>query len=175
VAIVAVVAVAYVAVRHELLADLDKQLRHQATEVHVQKGFTQTLTQVVPFVSISTQLGEVGGYCQAIDAAGNWATHGPHLPISSHDVSIAAHGGTSLRDVNVNGVHVRMLTEPLPTAGQGIAVQLALPLTAVDHQLHKVATALLFLVLAGLAMATGGSWFVVRRTMRPVATLTEAA
>jgi len=72
-------------------------------------------------------------------------------------------------------VHVRMLTKPLPAAGPGIAVQLALPLTSVDHQLHKVAVALLFLVLAGLALATLGSWFLVRRTLRPVATLTDAA
>jgi two-component system sensor histidine kinase MprB len=172
---VAVVAVAYVAVRHELLGDLDKQLRHQATEVRVAQGFTQNSTKIVPSVTISNQIGEVGGYLQAIDSSGQSATHGPKLPISAKDVDIAAHGGTVLRDVSVNGVHVRMLTKPLPAAGNGIAVQLALPLTSVDHQLHKVAVALLFLVLAGLALATFGSWFLVRRTLRPVATLTDAA
>ncbi len=178
-AIVAVVAVAYVAVRHELLADLDSQLHHQAKEVHVTHSSLLQLQDgvpgFVPVVTISTHFGEGVGYLQAINDSGQSATHGPNLPISDADMHVATSGGTSLRDAYVNGVHVRMLTFQFPQAGSGIAVQLALPLTSVDHQLHKVATALLFLVLAGLALSTVGSWFVVRRTMRPVATLTEAA
>jgi two-component system sensor histidine kinase MprB len=63
----------------------------------------------------------------------------------------------------------------VPADDSRLAVQLALPLTGVDHQLHKVSIALLILVLAGLALATTGTWLVVRRTMRPVATLTDAA
>jgi two-component system sensor histidine kinase MprB len=180
-AIVAVVAVAYVAVRHELLADLNNQLRHQAKEVHVTRGSSLQLqngvpTGFVPVVTISTHFGEGVGYLQAINAVGHLATHGPDLPITKDDMEIAATGrGSAFHDAYVNGVHVRMLTFPFPQAGSGIAVQLALPLSSVDHQLHKVATALLFLVLAGLALATVGSWFVVRRTIRPVARLTDAA
>ena len=50
-----------------------------------------------------------------------------------------------------------------------------MPLTAANSELHKLRLAFLFLVLAGFAMAIVGSWFVVRRTMRPVAPLTDAA
>jgi two-component system sensor histidine kinase MprB len=176
-AIVAVVAVAYVAVRHELLADLDGQLRHQSHEVHIDHSIQSNGVDLVPVMTISTQFGDVGGYLQTLEANGSTSNQGPHLPASSADVAVATNGGSSLHDAYVSGTHVRMLTVRLPAseAGSGVAVQLALPLTSVDHQLHKVATALLFLVLAGLGLATGGSWFAVRRTMRPVATLTEAA
>jgi len=181
-AIVAVVAVAYVAVRHELLADLDNQLRHQAKEVQIHNLYDPTTGLLLadqhghPLLQVSTQFGEVGGYLQAVDATGNHYTASPYnLPISSADKRIASRGGSMLRDTYVAGVHVRMLTTAYRVGDGQIAVQLALPLTSVDHQLHKVATALLFLVLAGLALATIGSWFVVRRTLRPVATLTDAA
>jgi two-component system, OmpR family, sensor histidine kinase MprB len=173
-AIVAVVAVAYVAVRHELLANLDSQLRHQATEVHVE-GFIAS--NGVPYAVVSTQFGEVGGYLQTVNAQGEVATHDPRLPVSSGDEQIAEHGGTMLRDAYVQGVHVRILTTALrsPAAPPDTAVQIALPLLQVDNQLHKVRLAFLLLTLLGLALAVAGSWFVVRRTMRPVATLTNAA
>jgi two-component system sensor histidine kinase MprB len=186
-AIFAVVAVAYVAVRHELLADLDTQLRHQAKEVHATPATLEQLengvpTSYSPVINISTQFGEGVGYIQSVNATGGRSvnTHGPVLPVSTADVDVARSGGSALRDTYVNGKHVRMYTFAFPIkladgSVEQYAVQLALPLTAVDHQLHKVAIALLFLVLAGLALASVGTWLVVRRTMRPVATLTEAA
>jgi two-component system, OmpR family, sensor histidine kinase MprB len=187
-AIFAVVAVAYVAVRHELLADLDNQLHHQKTEVHVERSSALPIengvpTAIVPTVQISTQFGEGVGYLQSVNEDGARSATSPQLPVSASDVNIAHYGGSKLRDAYVNGVHVRMLTfsfqmppqYQVPADDSRLAVQLALPLTAVDHQLHKVAIALLILVLAGLALATTGTWLVVRRTMRPVATLTDAA
>jgi two-component system, OmpR family, sensor histidine kinase MprB len=57
----------------------------------------------------------------------------------------------------------------------GIALQVALPLTAADSQLHKLRLAFLLLALCGLGTVVAGSWLVVRRMMRPVASLTEAA
>jgi two-component system, OmpR family, sensor histidine kinase MprB len=178
-AIVAVVAVAYVAVRHELLGNLDTQLRHQANEVHVQEFIAPNGLQ---YVNISTQFGEVGDYLQTFDAAGQVATHDPQLPVSAADERIAVHGGTMLRDATVrdsNGqlAHVRMLTTLLPatSTSPSAAIQIALPLTQVDHQLHKVRVAFLLLALIGLGLVISGSWFVVRRTMRPVASLTDAA
>jgi two-component system sensor histidine kinase MprB len=57
----------------------------------------------------------------------------------------------------------------------GLAVQIALPMEATDDQLHKVRTAFLILALTGLGLVLLLSWFVVRRTMRPVARLTATA
>jgi two-component system sensor histidine kinase MprB len=68
-----------------------------------------------------------------------------------------------------------MLTRQLPAAGPDVAVQIALPLTQVDSQLHKLRLLFLFLAAFGLGLVVLGSWFVVRRTLRPVASLTEAA
>jgi two-component system, OmpR family, sensor histidine kinase MprB len=170
-AIVAVVAVAYIAVRHELLGNLDTQLRHQASEAQIQ---TTVAPNGLHYISISTGVGEVGGYLQTVDAQGQSAARNVQLPVSRVDEEIAAHGGTKLRDANVQGLHVRMLTTALP-GNPGIAMQIALPLTQVDHQLHKLRVAFLLLALLGLGLAISGSWFVVRRTMRPVASLTDAA
>jgi two-component system sensor histidine kinase MprB len=62
------------------------------------------------------------------------------------------------------------------TGQQGtVALQVALPLTAANSELHKLRFAFLLLVLLGFGMATVGAWFVVRRTMRPVARLTSTA
>src|SRR5438270_11481535 len=67
-----------------------------------------------------------------------------------------------------------MLTVPLPSVS-GYAVQIALPLTAVDRQLHTLAFFFAILAIAGLALTIVASWGAVRRTMRPVKELTETA
>ena len=74
------------------------------------------------------------------------------------------------------GTPLRVLTVHRDNSQVGpFALQIALPLTAADSELHKLRLAFLFLILVGLATAIVGSWLAVRRTMRPVASLTEAA
>jgi two-component system sensor histidine kinase MprB len=70
---------------------------------------------------------------------------------------------------------LRVLTVHRATSSGTFALQVALPLTAANSELHKLRLAFLALTLFGLGLVIAGSWFVVRRTMRPVATLTEAA
>jgi two-component system sensor histidine kinase MprB len=170
--IIAVVAVAYVAVRHELRSSLDSQLRHQGKEAYA------VAEPAGPFgysAALHSQIGDVGGDLQIVGSNGAPETlHGESLPVSPVDVKIANQGGNDMRDVMAHGVHVRLLTEPLPGA-TGLAVQLALPLTQVDRQLHRVTIAFLILTLLGFGLVVLGSWIVVRRTMRPVASLTDAA
>jgi two-component system sensor histidine kinase MprB len=57
----------------------------------------------------------------------------------------------------------------------GVAVQVAVPLTGVDRQLHKLAFAFLVLALGGLGLTVGLTWAAVRRVTRPVRDLTMAA
>src|SRR4051794_25441471 len=159
VAIVAVVATAYLAVRHELRGQIDTQLRRQATEIRVDSRFN-------PFsgtrgYEINTGVGDIGGYSQVVAASGVPAAGGDELPISAADVRVARRGGSVWRDVYAHDAHLRMLTVPLPNVS-GYAVQIALPLTAVDHQLHTLALFFVILAVAGLLLTIVASWGAVR-------------
>jgi two-component system sensor histidine kinase MprB len=171
--IVAVVAVAYIAVRHELRGQLDTQLRHQAREVRVSSGFNPL--SGTPGYEIHTGVGDIGGYSQVVNQAGVAAPGGDSLPVAPADSRIATQGhGSVIRDAEVRGQHMRLLTVPLPNFN-GYAVQIAVPLTGVDHQLDTLAVAFVVLALGGLALTVIASWGAVRRTMRPVKELTETA
>ena len=177
-AIVAVVSVAYVAVRHELRGQLDSQLRHQQKETDENlRG--QAQQQIFnPFASsgftISPGVGDIGGYAQLVSAQGEALPGSSALPITAGVRHIAANGGRMLRDGTFDGRHVRILTTSLPVVS-GYALQIAVPLTAVDHQLHELAAAFLILALGGVALTALTSWIAVRRVTRPVRTLTETA
>ncbi|HTR70519.1 MAG TPA: HAMP domain-containing sensor histidine kinase [Mycobacteriales bacterium] len=181
-AIVAVVGVAYVAVRHELLSNLDSQLRRQASELSVSKESFINSTGFHYILHVNTGVGDVGGYAQLVSATGQGTPavgQTVALPVTESDINVARSGGHEYRDAEVGGLHLRILTsvpEQVRAAGAtGEAIQIALPLTAVDSQLNKLRVAFLLLGLGGLALVVVGCWVVVRRTMRPVATLTEAA
>jgi two-component system, OmpR family, sensor histidine kinase MprB len=172
VAITAVVAVAYVAVRHELRGQIDNNLRHQAEEVvlEVNRSVVTGDTEV----SLTPSVGEISGYVQAIDSQGHVqsAENGPRVPVDDADIAVAADGGSRIRDADVGGLHMRVITDHrLP----GVAVQVAVPLTGVDRQLHKLAFAFLVLALGGLGLTVALTWAAVRRVTRPVRDLTEAA
>ena len=171
-AIVAVVAVAYIAVRHELLSNIDEQLKAQVGTKHCIHPFTDPPT-------VCHDPGFSSGDVQVVFPSGSRLpeARGYHLPVYAHDLQIAAHGGTWLHTVEEDGTPLRVLTvqKGLGATGTPVALQVALPLTAADSELHKLTLAFLLLVLCGLGTATAGTWFLVRRTMRPVATLTDAA
>jgi two-component system sensor histidine kinase MprB len=174
VAIVAVIAVAYIAVRHELLSNVDSQLNHQVDEVHVVNEPAPIGQQQLIYLP---HVGDVGGYSELYDAGGTVVLpNGQHvvIPVTSADLRVAAQGGGGYYDATINDLHMRVIVRALPTE-PGEAVLVALPLSAVDDQLHKMRVAFLFLALAGLGLVVAGGWLVVRRTLRPVAKLTETA
>ena len=172
--IVAVIAVAYVAVRHQLRGQIDSQLKRQIREISVtprvdlfgdQGGF-----------SLHSVVGDIGGYVAVINASGDRAANSSSLPISPHDLDVArGQSDTVMRDSRYLGRHIRMITAPLPRNTGDNAVQIALPLTEVDHQLHELALAFAILAACGLGATVLLSWAAVRRVTRPVRTLTEAA
>jgi two-component system sensor histidine kinase MprB len=171
IAIIAVVTVAYVAVRHELLSNIDGQLRNQALGQNSIDVGTNTPT-------VRGQPGQSSGDAQVVLADGSafHAADGFALPVSARDMQIVTQGGSWLRTMDYQGTPLRVLTVQRRNQDNLlVALQVALPLTAADSELHKLTLAFLVLVLIGLGMALVGTWFVVRRTMRPVATLTEAA
>jgi two-component system sensor histidine kinase MprB len=170
--IVAVVSVAYVAVRHELRGQIDSQLRRQANEYHQQVQFQAQ--QGFPVIRLRPVVGETGAYVQVVSAQGQVQTvQGDQLPVSPRDVRLAAsERGQRLRDARAAGHHVRVLSTPLIN---GYELQIGLPLADVDRQLHNLASAFAVLAIGGLALTVVASWGLVRRSMRPVKSLTEAA
>jgi two-component system sensor histidine kinase MprB len=70
------------------------------------------------------------------------------------------------------GTAIRLATAPV--AG-GVAIQVPLPLTAVNGQLDQLGLELLGAGLAGILLSAGLGWWVTRTALRPVAQLTEAA
>jgi two-component system sensor histidine kinase MprB len=176
-AIIAVVAVAYIAVHHELYSNIDGQLRHQAANQHSIRFDPQSLQP-----EVARDPDQTSGNVQVVDIAGNTIkeVNGLALPHAARDVAIARDGGSWLRTESVEGSPMRILTVRRTAQlsnGQlvPVALQVALPLTAAENELHKLRVAFVLLVLLGFGMATVGTWFVVRRTMRPVARLTSAA
>jgi two-component system sensor histidine kinase MprB len=176
-AIIAVVAVAYIAVHHELYSNIDGQLGDQANSDHSIRLDPQSLRPVV-----ARDPGESSGNVQVVDLSGNKVKEpgGLSLPVAPRDIGIAANGGNWLRTQDVQGKPMRILTvqrtAQLSNGQQSsVALQVALPLTAANSELHKLRVAFLLLVLLGFGMTTAGAWFVVRRAMRPVARLTSAA
>jgi two-component system sensor histidine kinase MprB len=172
VAILAVVAVAYVAVRHELRAQIDSNLRRQAREVTVDRQYDPLTGRSV---SVNSGVGDIGGYSAVVAANGARGFNSDNLPLDRTDLRIAEQGyGVVMRDGTYSGVHIRMLSMPVPRV-PGYAVQIALPLTDVDRQLHTLALFFVVLALGGLGLTVLASWAAVRRMMRPVRTLTETA
>ena len=65
--IIAVIAVAYLAVRHELLGTIDSQLRRQVSEV---KTSTQIVFGQPPKLHVQSGVGDIGGFAQVIGLDG---------------------------------------------------------------------------------------------------------
>jgi two-component system sensor histidine kinase MprB len=174
-AISVAVSLAYAETRHELRGQLDSQLRHQASELQQQAAFFEG--QGFPVVRLRAEFGQPGGYVQVVRADGllDQPVGQPVLPMSNRDQAVAgAQRGGTFRDTHVGAVSVRMLTAPLAVVGgTGYAVQVALPLTAVNGQLHRLAVSFTVLALSALAIAVLLAWLLTRRALQPVARLTE--
>jgi two-component system sensor histidine kinase MprB len=182
--IVGVISVAYVAVHHELLGNIDSQLRKQAPGVSLTVRPTSGGGNVVQNDSDPAMVsGPVQGFYVATGSATPTVLsptgQSIRLPVRAGDLAIASNGGEWLHTVTVNGLPLRVATlhvSVVTNAGTYPgAVQVALPLNAVESQLHKLTLAFVLLALLGLGMVVLGSWLVVRRMMRPVASLTDAA
>ncbi|HEX3814082.1 MAG TPA: HAMP domain-containing sensor histidine kinase [Mycobacteriales bacterium] len=168
-----VVLVAYFAVRHQLVGQVDGQLRRQARDItHAQNSGLLPLR----LRRSASHFGVTGNYVQIIGPAGvlqHPTDQQATLPVAASDRAVAQSGaGTEIRNGTLDGAPVRLLTTPLP--GER-AVQVALPLSTVDSQLHRLAFIFGGVGLGGLAVAGGLAFLFGRRTLTPVARLTAAA
>ena len=120
------------------------------------------------------RFGGAGGYLQLIGRDGRVARppgQTANLPVEPWAREIAERGrGRAFRDMEVDGVHLRVLTAGL--GGRG-AVQVARPLTEVDNVLDRVLLVLVAVGVGGIATAAVLGAVVARTALGPIARFTR--
>jgi two-component system, OmpR family, sensor histidine kinase MprB len=178
VAIVVASGVVYVAVRGQLRGQVDEALKLRIREVIYSGG--QSVTVPEP------ELGAAGGLVQVLrisppcDPRCSAIVFQPEgqtvtIPVSnSARTAVLRRSGPFFEDAGVNGVHIRVYTQPIPSR-PGFALQAARPLTEVDQALHRLWIFLALVSLGGIGLAALLGAMIARTTIRPVRRLTEAA
>lgn len=174
VGVAGVAGVGYLAVRHQLVGAVDDQLRSQARDLQQQPDFFAG--PGLP-LQLRIRFGQADGYVQVLVHRRQWVAFKPPeqsvtLPVDEVDEQIAQGlRGSALRPTSLGGTSARLLTVPLVP---GAALQVALPMTHVHHQLASLAKAFLAVAAGALALAVGLAWLLARRTLAPVEQLTAA-
>jgi two-component system sensor histidine kinase MprB len=172
-AVVLASAAVYFVVRNELRGEVDASLRQRAEAIEGpgRGPGDEEFPRVPPPL-----LGGPGGYVQLVTANGT-AVRQPGasvaLPVDDRTKRVAAgQGDAFFSDASVSGTHVRILAVPLR---QGFALQIARPLTEVDHVLGRLRWILLAVALGGSALAALLGLGVAESALAPTRRLTEAA
>jgi two-component system sensor histidine kinase MprB len=171
-AVIAVAIAVYLGVRNELRDEVDVSLHDRADGVARfvnRPGRTDRVPRVPrePF-------GGPQGYVQLVLPGGRLLrgpTAGEALPVDRRAREIARTGaGEELVDTTVDGLHLRVLTRGLGSAG---AIQVARPLDEVDRQLDRILLVLLFVGAAGVALGAGLGAVVARTALAPIGRFTR--
>jgi two-component system sensor histidine kinase MprB len=195
VAVVLVSIIGYAAVRRQLLDDIDRQLDQRAEFAASSAAVSQArrddeemervgrfvpeaqrrpqrgLAPVDPFADPETSFQLIDATGAVIDRPGGTPLD---LPVGDVDRTIASRpaGASTFRDVEVDGGRERMLTMAV---GDNVAVQVARSLEQTDETLDTLV--LLFALVGGVvitfAVTTG--LVVTRRSLQPIARLTDTA
>jgi len=166
--------VAYAAVRHELSNEIDDQLRAQAAQLQQQVEFSAV--GPLPVIHLRTQFGQTGGYVQVLRSDGTTAQAANQpvsLPVTPADLAVAAGASRgAIHSGEIDDTPVRIITSPLLP---NVAVQVALPTTDMNRELHRLAFRFSLLGALAVGIAVVSVWFASRRALQPVAVLTDAA
>ena len=158
----------YVVVRDQLRETVDEALQERAEEIS-----RLPLDRV--FFGPGPELGEAGGYPQLVRSDGETLVRrGATLRLPVDDRVLEVTRGDSdafARDANVDGTHVRVLTRPYVP---DYALQVARPLTEVDHTLDRIRLFLIIIAAGGVAVAAALGLLVARAALAPVRRLTTA-
>lgn len=173
IAVVLVAGVSYIVVRGQLRGQVDAALKAEALAIQQTGHLDQ------PFPQISPNQGGPAPYVQLVLADG---TRYPRvgdvlLPISPRVLAVAAgETGPYLTDIYADGSHLRQMVFAIGTlGGQGVAVQLARPLSTVDHVLSILRVVLLLLVLGGIGLAVVLGRLAAKRVLAPLADVAATA
>jgi len=166
---------AYVVVRNQLHEELDSALRGRARSF-VRFG---RATPRPPFGGIPRgtppPLGEATGYLQFVHADGTTVLpSGEHVRLPTTGAQAVATGarGPFFSTATVSGTHLRIYTTRL--AGN-TALEIARPLTEIDHSLGRIRMLFDAIWLAVVLAAAAIGLFVSRAVLKPVRRLTEDA
>jgi two-component system, OmpR family, sensor histidine kinase MprB len=169
---------AYVLVRGQLRGEIDDSLGRRADGL-AEIAPVMPHGRFIPERRIPPPGLEVGGpvpFVQLLGENGRVLTRGPdgvELPVEAPDLRLArGQEGAGLRDADVAGEHVRMLTVSLTGGG---AVMLARSLDEVDQVLADLRLILGGVLLLGIGFALVLGRFVARTALAPVERLTEAS
>jgi two-component system sensor histidine kinase MprB len=167
-AIVTASFVVYFVVKQQLRQPIDDSLRQTADRIQHSPP-----EDAVRFLfHLKADLGGATGYPQLLPANGppqRSSDESVALPVDDQDRAVAeGQSETFLRDTEVKGTHVRMITFPVG----GGAVQIVRPLTEVDHSLGRIENYLILIGGAGIAIAAALGLLVSRAALAPVRRLT---
>lgn len=172
IAVLVVALGAWVLVRRELRQQVDEGLIRRARtgeriDVRPRPGPGFRAERIFEFGENAAQVINSAGEVLLIEPpAGD-------LPVTQRDIDVASRRDDPyLRDVRVEGVHLRVLTAPI---GPGHAVQLARDLTEVDATLRGFTFVVLLLSALGIGGAAFAGFWVARSAVTPVERLTGAA
>jgi two-component system sensor histidine kinase MprB len=185
VAVALAAAVCYLAVRGQLISEVDQALQEQLTfggglgPPRGRRGGPPSIP------SLPARRGGPTPFVQLLDTSGDPIGQiGPErgdLPIDGAARDVAAGvGPESFSDGYVNGTHVRVLTTPAP-AGFAVAdrplgaIQFGRSLEAADSVLDRLRLILLLVILGGVGLAIALGRLVSRNVVAPIAHVTEAA
>ncbi len=165
--------VAYLAVRGELISQVDQALTAQAELPAPGPGFGFRRPRVG---TLSARRGGPTPYIQVAGENGRFLTLGTEdaaLPVDAKTRAVAAGARDRyFSDAQVQGVHVRVLTTPVE---QGVALQVGRSLDSTDGVLARLRVILLLVCLGGIALAVALGRLVSRNVVAPIVSVTEAA
>jgi two-component system sensor histidine kinase MprB len=191
----------YIAVRTELLANMDAQLARQASTLsgiaqheydHPKPTKTEgksgdnnpAAARAYYQLAYGHRFGDAVGISQFVFADGKTVpaqsptvvTQGSAttIPVIEDDKLVAAgESPDGYRTIQLNGGAARVYT--MHVAGTQEAVMVALPLSGINSELKGLGVELGLGAAVGIVLAAALGWWVTRTALRPVAQLTEAA
>ncbi len=169
---------AYVAIRQELMAGVDRGLSHQVDQLRYQNSLHtgQLVAGALPTLRPMTRVGQPASYVQVVSAAGQTSSPdgGPGALAVTPAVRAVAAGRLPAFTIetHIAGDHVRVLTDQL---SQGFAVRVALSVSEIDGDLARLDWSFGVAALAGVVIAAALGLLVARTALGPVARLTAAA
>jgi two-component system sensor histidine kinase MprB len=179
--VVAAVALAITAVAFFVLrADLTNQVKHELwQQAAVVERLARHYHGHIPAGWVpqdSDRFSAASAYTQVLTAQGSvWAPAGDSglLPGTSAAAQVAAgQRGSYFTEATMNGIRAMVLTTPL---APGLAVQLAVPVNAMDQELGTIGATLALLSVAGVGLAALAGWGVARAGLAPVGRLAAVA
>ena len=167
---------AYAVVRGQLRGELDNSLRQRASMIAAVAGSAPPSRpgRIPPSVA-PAKLGDAGGYFQLVNANGKIVlAPGEHVQLPSQQARAVAAGRlhSSFSEATVAGTHVRIYTTRVRA---NTALEIARPLTEVDHVLSRLQLLFSVISLVAIAGAAAVGLLLSRATLRPVRRLTDDA